>query len=852
MIRSYTVRYVVWFSSALTAALLLPVGSKGFPVHAEETKVEEAQEATPAAAEETAPSTDSKPEEKPAVTEEKPEATSTAETPASTEKPTESATEEPAKPTEEKAEGEKPAEKNEDSKGESKPDEEKTKKKKSETKKKGSGGGAAINAIGNLLRRATGGGPVAFQAPTTPEEAIKMSFQQLEQQLNQQSWIVGPDGKPQQQESKEEKKGGLPEEEQKEIIEQVKQAVPLEEFEKLPAKRQQEIIQALQNTTQYWVNPSTWRDLGDTDYRKAGREWMLLQVKRLLKMPVIESEDPEGVKKQIDELSKLIVSKVPKNFQEFLEDETVKAMFVQQISQQMNYQMNRTDNLSFKMVTPEEEFKPALEQLDKNLENFNRNNGNNINQMLQNYGLGEFANKSAEERKKLLATPQGRNFGNQLYYMIYPLQQFGGSLSGISSTYAKRTKYLEVDLTGGIPNTEMMNAQRKFNRLQQNYWNNQRFQADRNVKDPEGVVKHALDQVSRYGSRQINDQDKLTPEQLKERREHVHEAMLKVLKEELPDDQYSKLDSSRQGRILQAAQQSAASALDYNSPGKVSDEERDSALLNLRIAAREALKMPKLAPEGKEITEKQIEEFVAKLLDETKKLEPELMSHDSLRSAVAEQWKGELATQIDNDQSAAFKTPMSPERFQVFLSQIPLKFKVFAAAPNSQIYARNDFNLESFKKMPKEQQAATLEDQNIQQMAMYTVTGRTSRLIENMAKESESWAKSTRFKSTDLSAGISNQMRQEQNTLAERAREVRYQRYLTTDPNARQREADRNKMQTAYISERTAESKKVWERTRWLSGGVVGGFVVLMLLRQFRISRKRKREAAAAAAETAA
>lgn len=715
----------------------------------------------------------------------------------------------------------------------------KEKKAKGNQKKSTSSVGNILNGIGGMLR---GGGTASFQAPKNPVEAVEASFTQLEQQLNQPRYVVGSVGKPQIESNAKKESVGLPDEEKKELVKLVDEAAPVGEYEKLPEKRRQEVLQHIQNSTHYWMNQRNWGTLADEKYRLAGRDVLILGLKRLMKMPVIEAEDPEAVKKQLDEWCELVFSKVPQGFHEFLSEEPVKKSFLQNVRQQMEYQMNRTDNLSFKVVTPKSELSASLKTLDKNLEQFAKNNNNKPEDILRRYGLGDILSKTGEERKKLMAGPQGMQFGQQIYYAIYPLQQFGQSLATVSSGYAKRTKFGELDMTGGVSVSEMGKVTRKYQQLQQKMWNDQREAARPDIKDPAGIVKYAFEQIGRYNGRGNQLKEKLTPEQVEERKNSVKESISKILVDELPGETYQGLAPARQGRILQEAQNSVAQALAYNSPEKLSSEEVESALMNLKIAVRESVKMPVLEPEARDMTEKQIDQFVSSLIELMKSVEPELMAHEVLRDSVAESWKSELTSKLEDSQTAAFKTPMTPERFQAFIAQLPIKFKVFAASEkNQQNYYQNQFDPVGFKKMEAKEQASLLEDPNTFQMVSSLLTSRCSRLIENAARESADYAKGTRFKSADLTGGISDEERKQQNRLADTARQIRYDRYVAGDPAAAKREFERTGHNKIFMEEEAQKLRAFWKRTQWLSGGIISLVCMLLVIRQFRKSSQARR-----------
>lgn len=709
----------------------------------------------------------------------------------------------------------KPAEAIPETEAKQKPTEKEISEKKPENSEKKDAGGdkqakkkAPAKSTGNLLQSLggllSGGRGVPFQAPSNPVEAIEQNFNQLKQQLNQPRYVVGPDGKAQPQEKEEKEEVGLPEKERNELIELVKEAAPQAEFEKLPKKRQQEVIQHLQNSTHYWMNQRNWGTLADENYRLAGRDVLILGLKRLMKMPVIESEDPEGVKKQIEAWGQLIQDKSPVEIQEMLKEEVIRKSFLQQAQQQMNYQFQRTDTLAFKVVVPDSELKAPLEKLDQSLKQYLQNNGGKIENVLQRYGdVGQYLTKSPEDRKKFLLTPQGMYMGQQLYYAVYPLQQFGQSLSQLSSGYAKRTKYVDLDISGGVATAEMMKANLKLQRLQQKMWNEESQAARPDIKDPAGIVKYAFEQVSRYGGNGRQVKDKLTPEQMEARKKDLQERVTRILQEELPEDVYSKLTPARQGRILQEAQNAVARALAYNSSEKLSDEERDSALLNLKLTTRESVKMPYLQAEGREITEKQIDQYLQKLIDLARKNEPELLGNETLRGMVLDNWRSELISMLEDSQTASFKTPMSPERFATFMAQAPLKFQVFAGPNPTNVNLLNNVNFdkEAFKKMSPKEQDATLEDPGTLQMASYTVTNPCSRLIQNVGREFADYAKSTRYKSVDLKGGVSDAERTEQNRLADKARQIQYDRYVASDPAMAKRELERTGHNKAFMEE---------------------------------------------------
>ena len=174
----------------------------------------------------------------------------------------------------------------------------KEKKAKGNQKKSTSSVGNILNGIGGMLR---GGGTASFRTPKNPVEAVEASFTQLEQQLNQPRFVMGPDGKPQVEANAKKESVGLPDSEKKELIKLVDEAAPVGEYEKLPEKRQQEVLQHIQNSTHYWMNQRNWGTLADEKYRLAGRDVLILGLKRLIKMHVIKAKDPEAVKQQLYE-----------------------------------------------------------------------------------------------------------------------------------------------------------------------------------------------------------------------------------------------------------------------------------------------------------------------------------------------------------------------------------------------------------------------------------------------------------------------------------------------------------------------------------------------------------------------
>lgn len=746
-----------------------------------------------------------------------------------------------------------------DATADKKPADKKTDAKDAKTEKKPAPAPAAGGLL-NMVGRMVGNPGLGQKAPTTPQEAVETGFRMI----RQQQFGVVLSGSPatanaekKDDDKKETEKTVDPfDVEQKRWVDSITAVAPLDKFKALPAQRQQEIIQTIQNGMWMVRNQRGGAgtvQLSSQDLRDASREMVALNIKRFMALPLIQPEPRAEIEKQFETFVDLMQEKAKAIYPQFLKNETIRTTFRSMALSNFKSQMGMSNTLTFKSPIPQADIDSAKKQFDQDQRNFEQNRNIYQQNLYMNSGLPNNFDKLSTEEQDKAVTRNAPRIGNMLYYNTYIFNQFQNNLATASQRAATKARGA-IDLTGGVPEQEMKAAQRKQNRFQQREWRSPATnQWGVTGKTTDEFADNVIKQLStQYGSRigivRVSTDGKL-PELPKEQQKALDEArdaMKRILHGEISNEDFAKLDATRRngiaGHLINLGQQ----LMNYGRM-EVTKEQAAVATKSAQLEVRKEVRIPVIPVEGRDITEKQVEKIIDRLVDLAAKKEPDLFISDSVRESFRDALQNTFDNYLSNTRDAAFKMPLSDERFQQLLSQLDTKFRVYWTK-NNRINLIQPAEQARFKAMSKADKIQYLDEQNRAMNIGWNLQFLGNEVLQSVKLDYEMYARATKFSKVDFSGGVSKDQELEVHNLQAKMYQANQERAAANvkklDRSAEEAGKVRSSAAAALLKPGLLGEEAQHRRFMFFLNSSIGAAIVLLVLLLFKLRANRLKNSA--------